>query len=225
MSRFRDVISVYAAKRQEVETALAQSFLVFINAPDDAEDRQGYLVLGSPIPHWSDRYDNFRYIAVGARSADMRDIEELLTLGDSETRSEYSEEGDDYHAIVGARIISEYLKLVLRSPDEPIGLAVETALRDETGELIVVHYDGEYERLVLDRKPWVKYVGGSKDAAVEARVMALVRTHIMIEAFHPDQTDGLLEALRAEFLNLQDIKLWKLNWVVSEDPEPKKLEF
>jgi hypothetical protein len=222
-SKFRDIISLYHAKREEVEKVLSRTFLLWVNAPDDESDRQGYLFLGSPLAHQSDRYELFRYFVIGGRSADMRDMEEILAYGDSEARTNYSEEGDDYHAIVGARTVSEYLKIVLRAPDEPIGLAVETVLRDESGELIVVHYDGEYERIPLDRKVWWKFLGGSHDPKIAQLVLKLADANLNRESFHPDQTDALRDALRAEFSDLADVQRWRMNFVVGEDPEPKQL--
>lgn len=221
--QFRDVISVYRAKEVEVREQLKQTLLFWINAPDEEEDRQGYLFLSSPLKHKTDRYSLFRYFVIGARSADMRDVEELLALGDSEARTEYSEEGDDFHAIVGARMLSEYFKLILRSGDEPIGLAVETVLRDDSGELIVVHFDGEYERIQLDRKCWVRYLGGSKDPEFIRKVERRAAQHIRTARFHPDQTDGFRDALRALVPEGYDVERWRLNNMVADDPTPESL--
>jgi hypothetical protein len=224
MSAFRDVINVYKAKREEAEAALKATFFFWVNAPDDESDRQGYLFLGSVKKHQTEKYEMFRSFVIGARSADMRDVEELLAYGDSEARTQYSEEGDDYHAIVGARTVSEYFKIILRAPDEPVGLATEVVLRDTSGELIAIHYDGEYERIQLDRKFWWKYLGGSRDPAVSERIKTLVERHLRMDAFHPDQTDGLRDDLRRAFPELSDIQRWRINYVINEDPKPDELE-
>lgn len=219
MTEFRDVINVYHAKRAEVEAALKNTFFLYVNAPDDERDRQGYLIFNSFKRFKTERYSLFRFHVIGARSSDIKDMSEIIAYGDSEARTNYSEEGDDFHAIVAARAVSEYLKLILRSPDEPLGLAAEVIVRDEPGELIAVHYDGEYERIALDRKVWWRVIGGTHDPSVMKLITDIADRHLKKDAFDPDQLDGVLADLRSS-LPVRFLNFWKMNFVVDADPVP-----
>jgi len=219
MTEFRDVINVYHAKRAEVEAALKHTFFLFVNAPNNDLDRQGYLIFNSIRRFKTDRYSLFRYHVIGARSSDIKDMSEIIAYGDSEARTQYSEEGDDYHAIVAARAVSEYLKLILRSSDEPLGLAAEVVVRDEPGELLAVHYDGEYERIVLDRNVWWKVIGGTHDLEVMRTVTEIADRHFKKDVFDPDQIDAVMADLRTA-LPVKFLNFWKMNSVVDSDPEP-----
>ena len=214
MKQHRDVIELLKEKRQEVERVLHDSFMLWVNAPNERTDRQGFLVLGSPLPHKSDSYTNFRYFIVGGRRADIQDIEETIAFADAESRVQYSIEGEDHHAIVSVREISEYLKLYARGGDEPLGLAVEVVFRDNGGEIFVVHYDGEYDEIEVDRKAWIRFLGGSHDETVRMRVLELANKHLRAEAVRPKRIAALLKALRTEYPALKDVQCWTLTGLV-----------
>lgn len=175
MSGIIDPITLYERKLADARRRLKGTYIVFINAPDTGADNQGYFICGSHQECDRDEFENFDSYTVGASESDVRDVSETLDFWDAEERGEHAPNGKDYHAIVAAKALAGYQRDILRDPNLPLALAVETVLFDTLSEIIVLHVDGELERFDLDRKPDIRFLAGDEDASFRMRVLEKVR--------------------------------------------------
>ena len=176
MSAITDPITLYERKVAELRRRLKGTFIVFINAPDVVQNNQGYFLCGSHQDPERDEFENFDSYTVGQTETDIRDVRETLDFWDAEERGEHAPNGKDYHAIVAAKALSGYQRDILRDANLPLALAAETAFFDTLTEIIVLHADGELERLDLDRTPVVRFLAGDDDPELRTRVTVAVST-------------------------------------------------
>jgi hypothetical protein len=172
-----DPIDLYERKRADVKRRLAETFIVFVNAPDPATDNQGYFLCGSYQDPERDEFTNFDSYTVGRTESDIRDIRETLDFWDAEERGEHSPDGKDYHAIVAAKALAAYQRDILRDSLLPLALAAETVFFDTLSEIIVLHADGEMERFDLNRQPGISFLAGDDDADFRRSVLRIVGAH------------------------------------------------
>ena len=192
-------ITLYERKLAQARERLQGTYIVFVNAPDVAENNQGYFLCGSHQEPDRDEFENFDSYSVGYSESDVRDVRETLDFWDAEERSEHAPNGKDYHAIVAAKALAGYQRDILRDPNLPLALAVETVFFDTLSEIIVLHADGELERFDLNRTPDVRFLAGDADPAFRRRVVEAVRmcwnAPVMTEA----ETERALDALKLAF--------------------------
>jgi hypothetical protein len=195
---FTDPIAVFREKVASVRQSLLQQFIVLVNAPSEADDRQGFLVCGSGQPVDPTEFTNFSSYLVGVAESDVRDIDETLVFWDAEERREHDEEGSDYHAIVAAKSLSGYLREVLRDSTEPTGIAVEAVLVDTPFKALVVHFDGEMEEVTFTRTPTIRWLAGSTDAQFRIRVTDVLQTSFTGGVATPASVEAAAQRLRQQ---------------------------
>ncbi len=133
-------IDTYHRKLAEARKALAGTFIALATGKDVRGEYHGFIICGSAQDIDPTEFNNFVSYSVGRSEADIREVDDSLVFWDAEERSEHSDDGEDYHAIVAGKALADCLRESARDAANPAALAVETVLIDAPENLFVLLY-------------------------------------------------------------------------------------
>lgn len=187
-------IDTYRRKLTDARTALASTFIVLVTGPTE-DGHVAHLICGSGQDVDPTEFNNFDAYTIGQSEADVREVEESLVFWDAEERSEHSEDGDDYHAIVAGKAMADCLRESTRDAANPTALAVEAVLVDAPDRLYAIHFDGELERITVAPELDIRFLAGSTDPAKRTEVLDAVKAAVVRHGLTEAGADAAVTAL------------------------------